>query len=217
MNINPKAKRILIYGDSYTFGKIPGGSRFPNNIRYTGVLQKELGDDYDIIEEGLRGRTLDGENTFFPHRHGFEQFGAIFGSHLPIDLVVLFLGTNDTNSGSHRTPEKIVQGYDHYLERIDWWCDHLVFEKPKVMLIAPPTILEEHSYKIFGDLFKGSEMKVAQLPHLIEKYAQTHDLEFFDCSPVVKVSDVDGIHLDEEGNRLLGEALAQKVFRIFKS
>src|SRR5689334_11654512 len=99
MNTNKAAKTILIYGDSFTFAKIPGGLRYDCETRFTGVLQKELGKDYEVIEEGLRGRTVSGENSFFPYRNGLEQFGPIIGSHLPLDLLVLFLGTNDLNSG----------------------------------------------------------------------------------------------------------------------
>jgi len=41
MNTNPLAKRILCFGDSNTWGRIPGDdntARFPSNKRWTGVL-----------------------------------------------------------------------------------------------------------------------------------------------------------------------------------
>lgn len=58
MNTNISAKRILIYGDSYVFGKIPSGLRYDSATRFTGVMQSYLGSDYEIIEEGLRGRQF---------------------------------------------------------------------------------------------------------------------------------------------------------------
>ncbi len=211
MVTNKKAKTILVYGDSYTFGKIPGGARYDSETRFTGVLQKTLGDAYEVIEEGLRGRTLDGENKFFPYRNGFPQFGPIFGSHLPIDLVIFFLGTNDTNSGSGKTAEEIVKSNDKYLERVEWWCDHLGFAKPKIMLIAPPAINEKESYKAFENVFKGSESTSRRLSKLMEKFARSEDFLFLDASEIVKVSIVDGVHLDEEANKLLGQAIAEKI------
>ena len=211
MNINKNAKRILVYGDSYTFGKIPGGNRFDNETRFTGVLQKELGDSYEVIEEGLRGRTLDGENAYFPHRNGLEQFGPIFGSHLPLQLLILFLGTNDTNSGSSKTPPQIVGGYDKYLETVAWWCKHLDFAEPKIMIVAPPVVNEKESYKSFKDIFKNSQKKSRQLSELLGSYAKKRHLLFFDSSKIVKPSPVDGIHLDETANKLLGENLVRKI------
>lgn len=53
MRTQPQAKRILIYGDSLTYGLIPasGGKRYDAATRFTGQLQTVLGDEYDIIEE----------------------------------------------------------------------------------------------------------------------------------------------------------------------
>ena len=50
---------ILCYGDSNTWGYIPGTirERYEPDVRWTGVAQKLLGSDYLLIEEGLNGRT----------------------------------------------------------------------------------------------------------------------------------------------------------------
>ena len=52
-------KKILCYGDSNTWGLIPGTqNRFPQNVRWTGLLQEKLKTkDIQILEEGLCGRT----------------------------------------------------------------------------------------------------------------------------------------------------------------
>lgn len=51
-------KTILCYGDSNTYGLRPDSNqRYPREIRWTGLLQKSLGEDYYVIEEGLSGRT----------------------------------------------------------------------------------------------------------------------------------------------------------------
>ena len=44
---------ILCYGDSNTYGYNPvNGLRYPKDVRWTGVLQKLLGEQYAVIEEG---------------------------------------------------------------------------------------------------------------------------------------------------------------------
>ena len=61
-------KNILCYGDSNTYGSMPidfdpidtdfisSTYRYPEEKRWTTIMQKELGDGYNIITEGLNGR-----------------------------------------------------------------------------------------------------------------------------------------------------------------
>lgn len=212
MLTSPTAKRILVYGDSYTFGKIPGGMRYDSVTRFTGVMQKELGEEYDIIEEGLRGRTLAGENGFFPERDGLTQFGPILASHLPLDLIVLILGTNDLNSRGDTSPDKIINSYQKYLDKISWWCEHLGgFTIPLVLLVAPPLTNEQASYQAFGEMFKGSDFKSKELVTHIAKFAKDNHLAYFDASSLIIPSSVDGIHLSEGENHKLGVTLARVI------
>jgi lysophospholipase L1-like esterase len=211
MNTNVSAKRILIYGDSYTFGKIPGGLRFDSATRFTGVTQSYLGSEYEIIEEGLRGRTISGENGFVPKRDGLAQFDGIIGSHLPLDLVFIFLGLNDTNSSRKSIPEEIVAPLIKYIRGVSWWSKHLGFPKPRIALVIPPTIDEPASDKALKNIFNGSGEKIIAIQKLIKQLAEDNKVFSFDASKVVTVSQVDGIHLDAENNRLLGRALAQFI------
>ena len=49
-------KNILCYGDSNTWGFIPGtGERLEKDRRWTGVVQNRLGSGYRIIEDGING------------------------------------------------------------------------------------------------------------------------------------------------------------------
>ena len=56
-------RRILVFGDSNTWGWNPSNTlkppivRWSDEERFTGVMQKELGDGYTVITEGLNGRT----------------------------------------------------------------------------------------------------------------------------------------------------------------
>ena len=109
MNISTSNKRVLIYGDSITWGRIAlKTGRYDSSTRWTCLVQKQLGDNVEIIEEGLRARMLAGENPYFKDRDGLRQFGPILGSHLPLALVVLFLGTNDMNKKNDKSPELIA-------------------------------------------------------------------------------------------------------------
>ena len=55
-------KNILCYGDSNTWGaqpvlKLGSPNRYPLEVRWTTVMQNQLGSDYHVIAEGLNGRT----------------------------------------------------------------------------------------------------------------------------------------------------------------
>ena len=63
-------KRVLCFGDSLTWGFDPESrERFPEESRWPVVLQQELGDSFQVIEEGQCGRTIatedpaEGENS----------------------------------------------------------------------------------------------------------------------------------------------------------
>ncbi len=90
-------KTILCYGDSNTWGYDPvSEDRYPLAQRWVSVLARELGPEYQVIAEGLNGRTtvwpdpVEGE-----YKSGKSYLLPCLESHHPIDLVVLMLGTND--------------------------------------------------------------------------------------------------------------------------
>jgi lysophospholipase L1-like esterase len=96
-------KTILCYGDSNTWGCIPlTGPQPPRRYgparRWPGVLRRELGDGYWIVEEGLNGRTTVWDDPLEPFRSGKELLVPCLMTHEPIDLVIVMLGTNDLRS-----------------------------------------------------------------------------------------------------------------------
>jgi lysophospholipase L1-like esterase len=68
LNYNPLAKRILCFGDSLTWGYIPGTKlhRHRADVRWPGVLQRDLGDKYldlqTVVSVGRDGVHLDAES-----------------------------------------------------------------------------------------------------------------------------------------------------------
>jgi lysophospholipase L1-like esterase len=214
MNTKPSAKSILVYGDSISYGRMPKPlKRHPSSVRWTGILQKELGDEYEIVEEGLRARMLFGDNPHFRERDGFAQFGPILGSHLPLDLIVIFLGTNDLNEQSAKSPEDIANQLDGYFKRIDWWISELQIETPpEVLIVSPPHINEECLGEV--TIFKGAGTKSRALAPLYQAKAEEHNSYFFDAAIHTNPSNIDGVHLDEAGNLKLGLAIAPVIRKI---
>ena len=89
-------KRILCYGDSNTWGFIPGtGERYPADVRWPGVLAALLGRGVHVVENGINGRTTAIDDPGYPCRNGKEGLGYALLAEKPFDLVILMLGTND--------------------------------------------------------------------------------------------------------------------------
>lgn len=205
MNINPKAKRILCYGDSNTYGETEGAKeRIPADQRWTGVLQKTLGNDYEIIEEGRSGRTTNLEDPEKPGRNGAEYLFPCLKSHAPLDYVVLMLGGNDFKPKFGRSAEDVTKATNELLATIKATTD------AKILLVAP-TIISFGNSKIdsyFPGMFsQHSETNSKLLPVLLEKIAEENDYLFLDVNTVASTTN-DGIHIDLPSHKKVGETIA---------
>ena len=128
-------KQILCFGDSNTYGLIPGtaNQRYGWGTRWTSILDDKVRTKgYRVTEEGLCGRTTVFDDPFRTERRGTEMLPAILESHRPVDTIVLMLGTNDCKSVYSATPEVIGQGIEQLLDQIN-----TVNPDAKILLVSP--------------------------------------------------------------------------------
>lgn len=210
MNINPQAIRILCYGDSITYGRIPNSrERYPNNVRRTWQLQKLLGSWYEIIEEGLRWRTTHLNNPVNAWRNGLEYFYPCILSHYPLDYIIIILWTNDLQKYFDEDIVQSAQSFITYNELIDKACNEFDIPKPKVILIAPPLVnwaLSDHSMFSFHAQSKSQEF--AQEYKII---ADQLWRIFLDSSIQLWYWVNDWIHLSPEQNTQLAQLIYQSI------
>ncbi len=90
-------RTVVCFGDSNTWGYVPGsnGRRLPRDVRWPVRLQAALGDEWEVIAEGLSGRTATMDSPVAEGRNGLPYLVPCLLSHAPVDLLVVFLGTND--------------------------------------------------------------------------------------------------------------------------
>lgn len=207
-------KNILLYGDSFFWGvDAATGGRHEHGDRVGTLVQKVLGSDFLVTTEGLRGRTMFGENGWFPERDGLVQFGPIFASHLPLDAVVLMLGTNDLNSKTRHKPDEISQAIDEYKEKMQFWCSFMKYDVPKIVIIAPPAV-DEEGLSRFKEVFEGSAAMISDLKDSLKAYAKETGDCFLDASEIVVSQNTDGIHLDAAENEKLSAKIADVIQEI---
>jgi lysophospholipase L1-like esterase len=207
-------KTVLLYGDSFFWG-VDGvrADRQERDDRIGVICQKLLQDRFDVVTEGLRGRTMFGENVYFPERDGLAQFGPIFASHLPIDVVVIMLGSNDLNSKTRHSPKDIADALDAYVEKMKFWCDFMKYNLPKMLVVSPPHI-DESSLTVFKEIFAGSASYIDELSDKLQEKASQNGFAFLDARNIVESIDTDGIHIDAVNNKKLATAISQKILEI---
>lgn len=202
-------KRILCYGDSNTRGAIPGQhkARYDENTRYTKVLQKILGENYEVIEEGLGARTAvcDDINQAKGNKNGTAFFGQCVLTHDPLDYVVLFLGTNDMKAKFKKTVPEIAKGIEkHYIKFLNTVLNPELLKMPKLILIAPGEVKEG----LFAG-FEGAEKKSKMFNIVWKELAEKHKCGY--VGNEILIAGSDGVHLTEESHKNLAHAIAKLI------
>jgi len=220
MTTNPNAKTILCYGDSNTWGQKPDKSgRYPVDVRWTGLLQKALGDAYYVVEEGLGSRTTDLEYDRKPGRNGRTYLEPCLDSHLPIDIVILMLGTNDLKVEFHRSAQDIAQAVSGLVDIIKEKTTYQRARPAQIVLVSP--IYIDYAQPDFERLYvptyydHGSADKSRQLAPEIEIVADQKGCVFVDAARVAHAGE-DGIHFSAEAHTALAEVLIEKVRTVMK-
>lgn len=208
-------KTVLCYGDSNTYGYNPAnGLRYPPDVRWTGVLQKLLGDGYTVIEEGLNGRTTNCDDPAEPWKNGLSYLKPCLNSHKPVDIITVMLGTNDCKTIFHRTPKEIADGAEEIVKT----AKSFLLEKqgyiPKIILVSPPAVGEKITKPTFqNDGGMNGAEKSCELPKYYEKTAQRQDCVFLNSTALFKVSEIDCEHLGAQTHR----EFAEKICKIIKN
>lgn len=215
MNIEATAKTILCYGDSNTWGQTPDrtGRRYPADIRWTGVLQASLGSGCCIIEEGLSSRTTDLDYAKKPGRNGRTYLEPCLDSHVPIDTVILMLGTNDLKVEFNRSATEIAQALRELVELIQVKTAKYNGTPAKIILVSPILIdgnTPKHKEWYSNYYNADSEKKSKELASQLQLVAQAMSCQFVDAAQVAHAGE-DGIHLSETSHRAFGELLAEVI------
>ncbi|MDL2229588.1 GDSL-type esterase/lipase family protein [Treponema sp. OttesenSCG-928-L16] len=161
-----------------------------------------------VVEEGLNGRTSCREDPVEGDRNGIRQLLPFLGSHKPIDLVIVMLGTNDLKPRYSPTAYDIARGVQRLAIAAQDSRTGPGDSAPKVLIICPPPTEDVPAMKhIFGN---SMELSKKMAPYY-RKLAQECGALFLDAGKVIRSSMADGIHLDAESHLRLAEAVAEII------
>lgn len=205
-------KVILCYGDSNTWGWDPATqTRFGINERWPGVLQNELGDEYQVIEEGLPGRTTVWDDPIEGHKNGKEYLIPCLGSHKPIDLVIILLGSNDLKMRFSVSAYDIANSAAVLVDTVQKSDAGPGDTAPSVLLVAPPPLADLTEY---SEMFESGTEKSQRLAAHYQRVADEFSCDFLDTSDTIVSSGIDGVHFELSEHRKLGQAVAGIVKQI---
>jgi lysophospholipase L1-like esterase len=172
------------------------------------VLAKRLGGDFEVIEEGLNGRTTVWDDPIEGYRSGKDYLIPCLESHKPLDLVVILLGTNDLQLRFSLSAYDVAEGARVLVGIVQSSLAGVNGGSPKVLLLAPPptTTLTE-----YVEMYAGAEEKSQKFSTYFARIAQEMSCAFLDTGRVIVSSPLDGIHFEAGEHRKLGQAVALKV------
>jgi len=205
-------RTVLCFGDSNTYGSIPGeaGGRFGRDVRWPGVLARELGDDWQVVDEGLPGRTTVFDDPLSPYRRGADYLPPCLASHAPLDAVVIYLGTNDLKARCAAEPSDIAEGLALLARTALASAGGPSGSPPRVLLLGLPRL-----GRVLPPEFAGAREKAEALPQFVAQEAAAAGADVLDLSAVATYSALDGIHLDAEGHSAVGAAVSRHLAEMF--
>lgn len=211
-------KRILCYGDSNAWGHIPAkGTRYPDDVRWPGVAAGILGDEYRIIEDSISGRTTVFDDPHLAGRNGYDCLKYSLLAHLPIDLLIIALGSNDLKftdaEGSRKGVLTLVDSVLDAEQLYDLNAPLFTGEK-RILLVGPPYINDEIETRRPAHMLAHAAAESRKLSGQIRQAAAERGCWFIDLSPLVYPSCTDCLHLSPTAHRIVGEAMAEKILEI---
>lgn len=205
-------KQILAFGDSNTWGLIPGSQpkkRYPWGVRWTSLLQ-EKSSDLRVAEEGLCGRTTVFEDGLRPGRKAVNSLDPLLESQYPVDGVILMLGTNDCKSFYNASAYVIGKGIERCLDILEKYV------APENILLVSPIYLGDDVWRPEKDP-EFSSNSVATSKELRDVYAdiaKRRGTAFLAASDYVTASTIDDEHMDEDGHKVFADVIYRKLEKI---
>ena len=205
---------VLCYGDSNTYGYDPAtGGRYPADKRWTSILADLLGSRYEVIPEGLNGRTTAYDRPGAGWKNGVTSFISCLGTHKPVDYLVIMLGTNDCIDGLGLTAEEIAGGMENLVNLAEEYSPELQGYLPEIIVVSPPGVRGDMWRSEFALEFSEAAMKKSyDIEPLFRDIAERHLIRFASGTEAdVVVSDC--LHLSEQGHRQLAEIIYTELTR----
>lgn len=199
-------KRILCFGDSNTYGYNPhNGNRYDKNTRWTGVLQKLAGENYEIVEAGGNNRTAFSDNPDGLQFTGYKLLPEYLKENY--ETIILAIGINDLQIFYNPAIEEFENGIRFFVS--------IAAEQARgsnLILLSPSHINENILKSNFRFLFDEISIEKSKKITLIyEKIAKEYNCKLLDLNKLVNTSKIDGLHYEAEEHKKIAESVIKLI------
>lgn len=202
-------RQLLCYGDSNTWGLIPGThDRYPYEVRWTGILQEKLSEyDIRVVEEGLCGRTTVFDDAYRENRNGLKTLPFVLETHSPLYGAVIMLGTNDCKTHFNVNAYQIRKGLEKCVDTL-----LKVLPADKILVVSPIHLGPDVWKAEFDPEFNQRSVETSkQMHHEYEILAKQKGLRILAASEYAEPSATDQEHLTREGHKALAQAIFNEL------
>ncbi|MBR2589624.1 MAG: hypothetical protein IKE65_01725 [Clostridia bacterium] len=191
--------KVACIGDSITYGF---GLSHPEKQAYPAQLQEMLGDEYEVVNFGLSGRTVSLQADM---PYALEDYYEQSQSFTP-DIVLFMLGTNDTKPSNWDK--------EHFVSDFRFLVGSYVTlpGSPRVYVITPTPLFDMPAQ---ADAPNEKTLKTQAVP-LLKKEAAAMQLPVIDLyTAFAGKSDLfyDGCHPNEVGSKAIAQAIYQTIVK----
>ena len=195
-------KKVFCFGDSNTYGYIPGSDRrYDKSTRWTGILSALGQNKFQIIEAGCNNRT-----GFTDNPAGVEQTGHKI---LPVllkencDVVILSIGINDIQFLYNNTLEDVRAGIENLINIVK------THSPEAAIIVVSPSVLSNDILKgYFSGMFDEKSIeKSKHFSAIYKEVALESGAVFVDLNDFVEVSQIDGLHYSSESHKKIAEVM----------
>lgn len=215
-------KHILCYGDSNTFGfdgrKMADGdfrARYDRNTRWTGLLSQMLGEDYEVIDEGMGGRTTVFDDPLVPGRNGLTFLNVAVESHEPLDLVLVMLGTNDLRDPFPTSETVCEEAMEYLIRRLKEILAESLNPACRILIVSPVCVTKNKYGSFCYDYSEKALLLAPKLAAIYQRIAERQGCFFADANEWCTIDENDGVHLNPQGHRAVAEQLAKLIPTLF--
>ncbi len=202
-------KKILCFGDSNTYGFNPiDGSRYSEDIRWSGILKNTLRGKFKVIESGCNNRTCFIDNPDGEERTGYKALPKYLTAD--IDVLILAIGINDIQKFYSVTNLDIKNGIENLIK-----IAKNINSNIKIILLSPSVINPCILNSYFSFQFDENSIKKSyEFSSIYERIANENNCIFFDLNTIVNVSEVDGLHYNKSEHKKIAERVKKLILQL---
>ena len=177
------------------------------------MLQQALGDEWHVVEEGLNGRTTTLDSPVAPGKNGLDYLVPCLDSHAPLDVVVIYLGTNDLAERYALTATDIARAAARLAVVVRQSAAGVNGSAPMPILASPPPVGDT----TWTQDWAGAPAKSAVLAERFAAVGAELGVEVIELGRATRYSPIDGIHLDVAGHAAVARLVGNRSGASFPS